>query len=269
MIIIGERINATRKPIARAINDLDEGHIAEEVKAQDETKSEYIDLNGGTDGADREREIANLAWLIDIALRTTEKKFALDSSDPAVLEAGLAHLNGRREVMLNSVNGEPDRLEQMMPVAAKHHCPVIALAMDANGIPKTADERLAVCESIASAAEKSGVPEAHLFFDPLVLPLVSDATQVRITLDTLRRIKARFPEAKTTMGVSNVSHGLPKRTAINEALLITALASGLDSAICDPTRDGIRRAIALGDLLAGNDRHCRRYSRQARKGEIR
>jgi len=268
MIIIGERINATRKSIAQAINDGDEAHIAQEITSQDEANADYIDLNGGTDGADREHERANMAWLIDVALRHTEKKLSLDSSDPEVLASALGHLDGRREVLLNSVTGEPARLEQTMPLAAKHRCPIIALAMDAEGIPASAERRLAVCAVIAEAAEAVGVPHEHLFFDPLVLPVCSDVTQVGITLETLRRIKARFPQAKTTMGVSNVSHGLPKRTFINEALLIASLATGLDSGICDPTRAGIRRAIALGDLLAGKDRHCRRYSRQVRKGDI-
>jgi 5-methyltetrahydrofolate--homocysteine methyltransferase len=141
--------------------------------------------------------------------------------------------------------------------------------MDDTGIPSEAADRVAVCEAIAAAARNAGVPEDHLLFDPLVLPMCSDINQAQVTFSTLRALKRRFPEVKTTLGLSNVSHGLPDRARVNHAFLLTALANGLDSAICDPTREGILEAITLGELLAGKDKHCRRYTRRVRKGEIR
>jgi 5-methyltetrahydrofolate--homocysteine methyltransferase len=140
--------------------------------------------------------------------------------------------------------------------------------MDDTGIPPDAPARLAVCERIATAAAAAGVSEERIFFDPLVLPMCSDIGQAQITFATLRELKARFPAAKTTMGLSNVSHGLPKRLIVNQAFLLAALANGLDSAICDPTKERIQWAITLGELVAGKDRHCRRYARRVRKGEI-
>jgi 5-methyltetrahydrofolate--homocysteine methyltransferase len=119
-----------------------------------------------------------------------------------------------------------------------------------------------------AAASEAGVEEADLFFDPLVLPMCSDVQQPQITFETLRQIKTRFPKAKTTLGLSNVSHGLPQRRTVNQAFLLAALSNGLDSAICDPTNERIRWAITLGQMLAGKDRHCRSYSRRVRKGEI-
>lgn len=268
MIIIGERINATRKSIREAIGAHDRERIATEIRNQDEAGSHYIDLNAGTGSGDPEQEAADLNWLIDIALETTEKKVSLDSSDPAVLRRAVEHLDGRRPVLLNSVNGESDRLVPLMEVAAARDCSLIALSMDDTGIPPESAQRIAVCDRIAETASKIGVSEGNLFFDPLVLPMCSDITQAQITFATLREIKTRFPEAKTTLGLSNVSHGLPERARINHAFLLAALVNGLDSAICDPTREGMLEAMTLGELLAGKDRHCRRYARRVRKGEI-
>lgn len=268
MIIIGERVNATRRSIREAIGAKDAELVATEIRNQDQAGAQYIDLNAGTGTGDREQETADLNWLIDIALQTTEKDLSLDSSYPAVLESGFQHLASRRPAVLNSVNGESDRLIPLLELAAARECPVIALAMDDKGIPETAEQRLAVCETIMSAANKLGIPEERLLFDPLVLPLCSDISQAQITFATLREIKARFPAAKTTLGLSNVSHGLPQRGMINQAFLLSALVSGLDSAICDPTNPRMQWAITLGELLAGKDKHCRRYARRVRKGEI-
>jgi 5-methyltetrahydrofolate--homocysteine methyltransferase len=140
--------------------------------------------------------------------------------------------------------------------------------MDSRGIPGDPEQRLEVCGAILAAAAAAGVPVERLFFDPLVLPLCSDVRQGQVTLETLREIKRRFPGAKTTMGISNVSHGLPKRSLVNQAFLIAALSQGLDSAICDPMDETVRLAVTQGDLVAGKDRHCRKYTRQVRKGEI-
>jgi 5-methyltetrahydrofolate--homocysteine methyltransferase len=268
MMIIGERVNATRRSIAQAIRDHDEERIVREICNQDQAGAHYIDLNAGSGHGDLDEETANLKWLIDIALRTTEKRLSLDSSDATVIQRAAESLADRRPMLLNSANGEAERLRPLMALAAERGYPVIALAMDDNGIPNDVAQRLRVCEAMLTAAADAGVPEENVLLDPLVLPVCNDVRHAQVTLSALREIKARFPRAKTTLGLSNVSHGLPRRTLVNQAFLIAALANGLDSAICDPTDQGIRRAITLGDLLAGRDRHCRRYARRVRKGEI-
>jgi 5-methyltetrahydrofolate corrinoid/iron sulfur protein methyltransferase len=268
VIIIGERVNATRKRIRAAVEERDEEHIRCEIQAQDQAGAQYIDLNAGTGSGDRDRESEDLSWLVDLALDCTEKKLSLDSSDPVVLRRAAEPLGERRPMLLNSVSGERERLEVLLPFAAESGCPVIALAMGDAGIPGSVTERLAVCESILAAAAEAGVPEENVYLDPLVLPLSSDVSQGLVTLGTLREMKARFPGARTTLGLTNVSHGLPSRTMVNQAFLIAALVHGLDSAICDPTDQGIRRSITLGELVAGRDRYCRRYTRQIRRQEL-
>ncbi|MBN1442196.1 MAG: dihydropteroate synthase, partial [Planctomycetes bacterium] len=156
----------------------------------------------------------------------------------------------------------------LLPVAREWQCPVVALAMDSSGIPADIERRVGVCEAILAAAARAGVAEEKIFFDPLVLPLSADVSTTALTLETLREIKRRHPAARTTLGLSNVSHGLPSRRLVNGAFLIAALAAGLDSAICDPTQPQIRQAIVLGELIAGKDRLCRRFVRQVRKREL-
>lgn len=268
MIIIGERINATRTSIARAIEERDEEHIRHEIRIQDEAGAHWIDLNAGTGQGDRDQESTDLHWLIDLALGTTEKGLCLDASDPQVLCRAVHHLDGRRPAILNSVNGEPERLDTVIPLAVSSRCPVIALAMDSEGIPRDVERRMEIAQAIGTRAFEAGIPEEDLWFDPLALPLSADVSQALVTFETLRAIRRDFPGAHTTLGLSNVSHGLPRRRLVNEAFLIAALSHGLDSAICDPTRAGVRQAITLGTLIAGGDRLCRRYTRRVRTGEL-
>jgi 5-methyltetrahydrofolate corrinoid/iron sulfur protein methyltransferase len=266
MIVIGERVNATRKAVREAIHAHDATAIAEEIRKQDAEGAHYIDLNAGTGSGDIEREAADLCWLVDVALETTEKKFSIDTACPAALEKAVAHLDGRRKWMLNSVKLSDEILDAALPLAAEGDTPVVALAMDTEGIPAESERRIAISREIAERAAKHGIGTERLFFDPLVFPVSADITQGRVTLDTLRGIKSALPKARTTMGATNFSHGLAKRAEINRAFLIACIANGLDSAICDPTRPSIKRALLLGQLIMGHDRHCRRYSRAVRQG---
>ncbi len=268
MIIIGEKINASRKSIIEAIHSRNSNVIKEQIKEQDKTGAHYIDLNAGT-GGDVQKEIEDMFWLIDLALESTDKKICIDSANPLIIQKAFRYIDGCRPLMINSVKYEPHTLEELLPLAVEYDTPLIALSMGADqGIPETVDERIKVCAKICNEAEKAGLSFDKLFFDPLVMPISSLYYSTRITLDTLQQIKKEFPEAKTTVGVSNVSFGLKKRLYVNEAFLIAAISHGLDSAICDPTRDVIRRAILLGRLIAGQDKYCRKYTRAVRQGEF-
>lgn len=268
MIIIGERVNATRKDIWEAIRTQNYDHIKKEIINQDKAGADYIDLNAGTGSGDVAQEINNLRWLIDIALECTEKKIALDSADPKVLSAGARHIAGRRQWLVNSVKGDKFILDSILPLAIQYKIPVIALAMDDNGIPDTASARIKVCETIFYAAAEAGMKSEHILFDPLVFPLSTDSIQAKVTIDTLKKIKELFPDVLTTIGVSNVSHGLPRRTVINQAFLIAALSQGLDAAICDPTNPDIIKAMILGEMIAGKDNYCRCFTRSVRGGRF-
>ena len=200
------------------------------------------------------KEIEDMCWLIDIALETSDKKLSIDSANPLIIQKAVEHLNNRRAWLLNSVKNDKHILEEILPLTASQGASIIALAMDVEGIPESPEKRIDVCNEIYKQAIKAGVSADNIFFDPLVIPLASNYTNGKIALETLQSLKNEFPEAKTTMGISNISFGLPQRSKINEALLISAISQGLDSAICDITNDGIRNAILLGQLISGNDK---------------
>ncbi len=267
MIVIGERVNATRKRIRAALEQKDAKAIQEEIMMQDAAGAHYIDLNAGSGSGGLAQEKEDLCWLIDLALECTSKKLALDAASPQVLKYAAKHLDGRRPWMLNSITGELDEASlAILELACRHRVPLIALAMDKEGIPPDAARRLAICEAIFKEAEKRGLAADLLYFDPLVMPLSTDAVQAMVTLQTIRGIGELFPEARTAMGLTNISHGLKKRFLINGAFLTTAICFGLSAVICDPTSKSVQRAIIMGNLLAGKDKFCRRYSRAVRSG---
>ncbi len=267
MIIIGERVNATRKRIRDAIQQKDTETIKDEIGMQDSAGAHYIDLNAGTGSGEIQQEKDDLCWLIDIALKCTEKNLVLDSASPEILKHAAAHLNNRRPWMLNSIKGDlSNQSMEIIELASKHQVPLIALAMDKDGIPPESGKRLAICEAILGEVEKRGLPEKLIFFDPLVIPISTDTNQALVTFQTIQRINELFPQAKTTMGLSNLSHGLKKRFLLNGAFLTTAICFGLSSAICDPVQKSIQKSVVMGNLLAGKDKFCRKYSRAIRQG---
>ncbi len=267
MIIIGERVNATRKRIKVAIEQKDIDTIKDEIAMQDSAGAQYIDLNAGTGSGEIQQEKDDLCWLIDIALECTDKHLVLDAASPEILKHAAEHLDDRRPWMLNSINGELSRQSlEIIDLASKYQVPLIALAMDKDGIPAETGKRLAICEAILNEAEKRGLAEKLVFFDPLVIPIATDTNQALVTLHTIERINELFPQAKTTLGLSNVSHGLKKRFLVNGSFLTTAVCFGLHSAICDPTQKSIQQSVIMGDLLAGKDKFCRKFSRAIRLG---
>ena len=266
MIVVGERVNATGKKVKTAIENKDAEFLSGLIRAQDEAGADYIDLNVGTGTGSGEIEISNMRWLIDLALEATEKDLCIDSADPEVIQAAVGHLRGRRGWMLNSISGKKESLETILPIIDKYRPPFVALAMDDNGIAKDIGGRMDACEKIYVEVRRRLIDPELVFFDPLVLPLVTDVTQAQVTCEGIRHIKERFPEVKTIVGLSNISHGLPGRDLINRGFLIAAMMNGLDAAIIDPTSPQMLEALAVGTVLAGRDRHCRRYTRAYRKG---
>ncbi|MBN1273781.1 MAG: dihydropteroate synthase [Candidatus Aminicenantes bacterium] len=266
MIIIGEKINATRKSIAKAILSRDEDEIKRQIEAQDAAGASYIDLNAGTGSGDEDKEVEDMKWLLDLALKTTEKNVCIDSANPLIIRKAVEHLDDRRPFLVNSIKYDEKIFDVLFPIITQKKMPFIALAMDEEGIPKDAEARAEVCLKIYEAAKKAGIVEENIFFDTLVMPVSADWGYGCIALDALEIVKKAVPAAKTSMGVSNISFGLKKRFWVNEAFIIAALSRGLDAAICDPTKESTRRAILLGELIAGKDKYCRRYSRALRQG---
>jgi cobalamin-dependent methionine synthase I len=264
VIIIGEKINATLSSIRGAIQNRDAREIMDLAKRQADAGADFVDVNVGTGVGSREEEIQSMKWAVETIQSEIETPLSIDSSDPAVLEEGLKARNGQPS-LINSTKAEKQRLEEVVPLASRYKHPLVALAMDEKGVPETIQDRLYACEKIARACERYGVPMESVFFDPLVMPIGTDIKHGLLTLNAVTEIKRKFPEAKTVLGISNISYGLPGRNRLNAAFLHMAIYAGLDAAIVDPLDDEIIAEVTTAEVLVGRDRHCRRYTRAFRK----
>lgn len=255
MIIIAERLNATRKRVARALQEKDAAHIAAEARKQTEAGATFIDVNAGSVPA---LEVENLIWMAEIVQDTTDLPPCLDSANPEALDAALKVVTGDT-VMLNSVTGEQEKLEQVIPIAADSGALLVALAMDERGLPETPEDRIEVAEKIVEAAGRHGIGPERLYVDPCIQPLSTSPTQAPACIEAVRGIMGRFEGIHTTCGLSNISFGLPARHLLNKVYLACLIAAGLDSAIMDPTAPGMREAILAAEALAGRDEYCMSY----------
>lgn len=264
MVIIAEKINATRSAIKTVIQDRDADNLLDLARKQAAAGATYIDVNVGTGVGSREDEIRSMQWAVETIQQEVETPLSIDSADPTVLEAGLEAREGRPS-MINSTKAEEKSLEEVVPLAQKYNTPLVALTMDESGIPRTSEERLGACEKIVAACKRFEVPLENVYFDPLVMPISTDINQGLVTLEAVSEIKKRFPGARTVLGVSNISYGLPGRNRLNAAFLQMGIYAGLDAAIIDPLDEEIKAAIITAEVLVGKDRHCRRYTRAFRK----
>ncbi len=228
---------------------------------------DFIDINASTGHGPREEQIANMEWLVEVVQAATNKPLAIDSDVPAIIEAALRKYRGER-LIINSVTAEPEKLEVIGSLAAEHQAWLVALAMGAEGIPDNAEKRLAACDLIMTHLTRLGMAAEQIFFDPLVLPISVDSSQGLVTLNTIEQIKSRYPDAKTVVGLSNISYGLPRRKLVNRSFLLMAAYAGLDAVILDPLDAKAMSLIKVADMLTGKDPSCRGYTRAHRKGVL-
>ena len=266
MIIIGEKINATNRGVAAAINNKDIVYIQRLARSQAEAGADYIDVNAAT-GHSIEQEIADLKWLIDTVSEAVDKPLCIDSSNPQVLVAAIDYYRNP-DVLVNSVNAEPHKLDAVGSAVAGHGLSVIALLTGEAGIPRSVEERMVAAEHIVGRLTTLGIKQENIYFDPLALPISVDVNQGMVTLKTIEQIKKNYPTAKTAIGISNISYGLPCRRLVNRAFLLMAAAVGLDVAILDPTDASMMSAVRAANLLVGKDPSCRGFIRAYRQGQL-
>lgn len=261
MKIIGEKINGTRKRVARAIAERDDAYIKDLAIKQAEAGATWLDVNAGTHPA---QEPDDLIWLIDNIQAVVDTPISLDSANPAALKVAVQAVN--KTPLINSISGEPDRLSGILPLVAEHGCQVIALAMDAKKIPETSAERMDVIHHVIEETRAQGVPDERVYIDPLAMTIATDNDSAVVAFETIKAIRQEIPDAHLTIGLSNISFGLPARSFVNRGFLMMAMAGGLDSAILDPLDRQIQAAILTAELLLGRDKHCLNYLRASRNG---
>ncbi len=261
MKIIGEKINGTRKRVGRAIAERDAGYIKDLALRQAEAGASWLDVNAGTHP---DQEPDDLIWLIENIQSVVDTPLCLDSANPRALKIAIQAVH--KTPMINSISGESQRLSGILPLVAEHGCQVIALAMDEKKIPESAEKRFEVVQKVLAETQSAGVPDSHVYVDPLAMTLSTNNQSAMIAFETMRRVKAEHPEAHLTIGLSNISFGLPARSLVNRYFLSLAIQAGLDSAILDPLDREIQAAILASQLILGQDAHCLNYIRASRKG---
>lgn len=168
--------------------------------------------------------------------------------------------------MINSISGEKDRLEGILPLVGQHGCQVIALAMDDKHIPPTSEKRMEVIRKVMARTRANSIPDSNVYVDTLAMTIGTDTQSAMTTLDTIRAVRKEYPEAHLTLGLSNISFGLPVRSHINRSFLTLAMQAGLDCAILDPLDRELQATILTTELLLGRDKHCLNYIKASRKG---
>ena len=252
--VIGERINPTgKKKLKAALQAGDVDYLVAEAAAQQRAGADILDVNVGVPGLD---EPALLSQVTHALQATVPLPLQLDSSDPAAIEAAARAYAGRP--MVNSVNGKADNLAAVLPVVARYGCTVVGLTLDENGIPPTAEERLAIAERIVAAAEAHGIPREDVAIDCLVMAAATNQDEVREILRAVALVKERLG-VRTVLGVSNVSFGLPARPLVNSTFLAAAFGAGLDMPILNPLNARYRDTVATFRILNGQDTGCRAF----------
>ena len=263
MLIIGERINASRKAIEEAVEKKDAKVIQDEAKVQIEAGAQMLEGNCGTR---INTEPEDMAWLVKTVQATVDRPLSIDSPNPKAIEAGLSVHKGR--ALVNSVTAEGERAGGILPLVKKYNSQLVTLLMDERGMPKTSEERLAIAKKIMVLATNYGIREEDLYLDPLVRPVSTEPKQVWEVLKTLRSIRS-WGRVKSLVGLSNISFGLPERSLINLTFLALALEAGLDAAIIDPTDPQMIATLKASNALLGKDEYCLEYIAAHREGKLR
>jgi 5-methyltetrahydrofolate--homocysteine methyltransferase len=261
MVIIGEKINSSRKQIAEAVASGNRTHIQNEAIAQRDAGADYIDVNAA---AFMEKEYEYLKWIIQAVQEVVELPLSIDSPDPEVIKKIIPILD--KPVMINSITLEKSRIDSLLPVALQCGASIIGLCQTDSRLCRTASEKIEAAGRLIDKVTSAGIGINALYIDPLVFPVGADSNSARATLDAIEEIMKRFQGVHTVCGLTNVSHGLPNRRLINRTFLAEAVALGLDAAILDPTDKELLGVLRAALMIAGKDRFCMDYIKAFRKG---
>lgn len=259
-VMIGERINPTgRKLLAEEMKNGDFSRVVSDAIAQVEAGAQMLDVNAGIPLAD---EPALLVRAIQEVQAVTDVPIAIDSSIVEALEAAIEIYEGKP--LINSVTGEEEVLERVLPFVAKHGAAVVAISNDETGISEDPNVRFEVAKKIVNRAADYGIPAADVVVDPLVMPIGAMGTAGRQVFELVGRLRSEL-KVNTTCGASNVSFGLPNRNGINAAFLTMAMGAGMTSAITSPLHAEVMQAVRGGDVMMGHDPDCANWIRAYRE----
>lgn len=263
MIIIGEKINGSIPVVGKAIEERDADFIRHRAKIQADANATYIDVCASVK---EEIEVETLKWLIDLVQEVTDTPICVDSPSHRSCVEALKFCN--KPGLVNSVSLEGDKIDVIFPVIADTKWECVALLCDDKGIPDSVERRMEVFEAIMEKAKEYNIDPSRLHIDPLVVTLATDGEALTMFAECCRQIKEKYPTIHITSGLSNISFGLPARKNINQAFMVLAMNSGMDSAIVDPTNRDMLGMIYAADALLENDEYCLEYIGAYREGLI-
>jgi len=263
MLIVGERINCTRKRIASAVKKKDADYIKKVAIQQVESGADIVDVNGGIAGM----EVEYLPWLVETVQEATDAQLCLDSSDADALRKALPLC--KKTPMINSISDESERFEAVLPLVKEYNTTIVALCMTDTGAPNTTDDRVEIASSLVGKMTDAGVPIGNIYVDPCVFPVSTDVNNGLILLDALDQIKESLKGVNTICGLSNISFGLPNRKLINQVFMVMAmLRNNTDAVIIDPVDKQMMANIIATEALLGKDDFCMNYIMAYREGKF-
>jgi 5-methyltetrahydrofolate--homocysteine methyltransferase len=254
VIVVGEKINTTRKQIEEAVAKRDASFIVNVAREQARAGANYIDVNAGTLVS---QETEYLCWLVHTVQSEVDLPLCLDSPNPTAISEAIKLHKG--EPMINSISLEEDRYKALIPVITSNPCHVIALCMGQTAMPTTVEERVEAGTELINRLTEMGIPVGKIYVDPLIQPVSVNTNMGVAALGAISRIMDDFPGVNTICGLSNISFGLPERHLINRSFLALAMCHGLNAAILDPTDKKLMATLFAVEMLLGRDEYCEKY----------
>jgi cobalamin-dependent methionine synthase I len=266
MLIIGEKLNSTRKKVREMIENKDIKSIQDLAIKQVKGGADILDVNTSAAAGNKEE---NMEWLVKTVQKVVDIPLCIDSPNAEEIERGLqVHDWSKGKALINSITGEKEKISRLLPTIKKYKCAVIALTMDERGIPDNSKTRVEIAARLIKLLVDIGVPFKDIFIDPLVVPIGTNDKNGLITLDTIRSIREAYPEVRIVTGLSNISFGIPERRLINKAFMVLSMGCGMDAAIIDSTDKRMMAIVKATKTLLGEDNFCGEYIRAYREGKL-
>lgn len=265
MLLIGESINGTVQEVGEAILGRNESLLKELAKVQYECGAHLLDVNAGVAGGN---EVKDLPWLVEIIQKEVPIPLMLDSANAKALKVALSVYRHSEPPILNSISGEAEKWNKLFPLIVEKKCKIVVLLMDDQGVPKTIEERVGIAKRLYQNLIQAKIPPGHVYFDVLVLSVAVEPDAALITLETIKTIRANFPDSHIICGTSNVSMGLPGRRLINRTFSAMAIASGLDTLLIDVRDKALVSSIYACKVLTNQDAYCLEYLQAYREKKI-
>jgi 5-methyltetrahydrofolate--homocysteine methyltransferase len=263
MLVVGERINSSRKGIEPAIRERDAELIAKEARDQVDAGAHVIDVNTATLMED---EVESLKWAVQLIQDSVKVPVCIDTPNPVAMEEVFPICN--QKAMVNSITAEAARYAKLIPLIQEYKPNVVGLCMDDRGMPDSSEDRIRIASELIGKLTKDGVPIGDIYVDPVVTPVSTNTQYGMAALDAIEAIMEEFPGVHTICGLSNVSYGLPNRKQVNQMFLVMAMTRGLDAVILDPCDKRIMANLITTVTLLGRDEFCMNYLTAFREGKL-